>query len=138
MVDKEARDADSNQLNKQWFIDLDWYDANNRSFFILARERLCPRCRKQLRVDEKEVPAADLLKAIKNCCASEPGYITVDLPVMESIFRLFLANGNMPLGLEELGQQLSEWYGRDTYRVPLETLPRLINKNRYYGLREAG
>ncbi len=133
-MDKE--DISSDQLKTRWFIDVEWYDLNHRSFFILARERLCPKCRQQLKVDKKEVSAAKLLAAIKKCCAKEPGFITADLPILESIFRLLLANGNQPLDLEELGKQLSEQRGGDTYRTSVENLSRLLKSDRYYGLRQ--
>jgi len=54
---------------------------------------------------------------------------------MESAFRLFLANGNQPLDLIEMGRQLSDWRGIDTYRTSVEVLSRLLNKDMYYGIR---
>ncbi len=131
----DREDINSEQLKTRWFIDVEWYDLNHRSFFILVRERLCPKCRQQLKVDKKEVSAAKLLTAIKKCCAKEPGFITADLPILESIFRLLLANGNQPLDLEELGKQLSEQRGGDTYRTSVEILSRLLDCDQYYGLR---
>ncbi|GAH99783.1 unnamed protein product, partial [marine sediment metagenome] len=46
------------------------------------------------------------------------------------------ANGNQPLDLEELGRQLSEWRGRDTYRTSAGILSRLLKSDQYYGLRQ--
>ena len=128
-------DINSDQDRRGWFIGLDWYQPNNRSFFSLARSCLCPKCRRRLKVEEREIAAADLLTAIKDCCSKKPGFITGKLPILESIFRLFLANGNQPLDAEELGQQLSERRGRDTYRTSVEVLSRLLESDRYYGLR---
>lgn len=130
----ETEDIDSGQVKIYWFIDLDWYQPNNRSFLYLAQRCLCPRCREQLKVEEGEVAVADLLTAIKDCCSREPGFITGGLPILESVFRLFLATGNQPLDLEELGKQLREWRGGDT-RASAETLSRLLASDRYYGLR---
>lgn len=129
-VDRE--DINSDQVRLRWFIDLDWYQSNKRSFFTLAQNCLCPKCRQQLKVEEGEIAAADLLKASKNCCSREPGFITGGLPILESIFRLFLANGNQPLDLEELGEQLSERRGRTS----VEVLSRLLESDRYYGIRQ--
>jgi len=126
----DIEDINSDQVRLRWFINLDWYQSNNRSFFTLAQNCLCPKCRQQLKVEEGEIAAADLLKAIKNCCSREPGFITGGLPILESIFRLFLANGNQPLDLEELGEQLSERRGRTS----VEMLSRLLGSDRYYGL----
>ena len=131
-MDKESITTD--QLRPRWFIDLDWSQQNNRSFFALAQGCLCPKCHERLRV--AEVSATDLLSAIKDCCSKTPGFISGKLPILESIFRLFLASGNQPLDLEELGKQLSEWRGGDTYCTSAEILSRLLGSDRYYGLRQ--
>ncbi len=131
----DREDISSDQLKTRWFIDVEWYNLHHRSFFILVRERLCPKCRQQLKLDKKEVSEAKLLTTIKKCCAKEPGFITAELPILESIFRLLLANGNQPLGLEELGKQLSERSGYP-YRTSVEILSRLLESDQYYGLRQ--
>jgi hypothetical protein len=102
-IDKE--DTGTNQVSPRWFIDLDWHQQNNCSFFVLAQGRLCPKCQERLK---GEISAADLLTTIKDCCSQTPNFITGELPILESIFRLFLANGNQLLDLEEMGKQLSE------------------------------
>ena len=120
------------QVRQRWFIDLDWYQQNNRSFFVLAHSRLCAKCRERLK---GEVSPAELLSTIKDCCSKTPGFITRELPILESIFRLFLANGNQPLDLEELGKQLSQWRGGDAYRTSAEILFRLLSSDQCYGLK---
>jgi len=130
-MDKE--DTSTNQVSQRWFIDLDWHQQSNRSFFALAQGCLCPKCQERLK---GEISAADLLTTIKDCCSKTPDFITGSLPILESVFRLFLANGNQPLDLEELGRQLSEWRGGDTYRTSAEILSRLLASDQYYGLRQ--
>ena len=132
ILDREDISTDSGRL--YWFIDLDWYRQNNRSFFSLARDCLCLKCRKRLGTEEEEISAADLLATIKDCCSKTPGFISSELPILESIFRLFLANGNRSLELEELGRQLSERRGGDDYRTSPEILSRLLESDRHYGL----
>lgn len=131
-MDKESID----QLRPRWFIDLDRYQQDNRSFFALAQGCLCPRCHERLKVGE--VSATDLLTTIKDCCSRTPGFITDKLPILETIFRLFLASGNQPLDLEELGRQLVQWRGGDAYCASAEVLSRLLGSDRYYGLRQVG
>ena len=126
-------DITTEQVRPGWFIDLDWFQQSNRSFFTLARSCLCPKCRESLK---GEVSAADLIITIEDCCSKEPSFITGELPILESIYRLFLANGNQPLDLEELGKQLSERRGGDTYRTSVEILSRLLERDQYYGLRQ--
>ena len=121
----------------RWFIDPNWYQQNNRSLYFLAQGYLCPKCAKQLKAKGKETSLSKLLSNIKGCCSHDPGYITERSPILESIFRIFLANGNQPLDLDELGKQLSEWRGGDIYRTSAEALSRLIETDQYYGLRQA-
>ena len=122
------------QVGRHWFIDLDWYEQNNRSFFTLAQGCLCPRCRERLK--EGKTSPADLVLNIRDCCSNLPGFIGGELTILESIFRLFLANGNEPLDLAELSSQLNEWLGGDGYRTSVEVLSRLLRDERYYGIRQ--
>ena len=126
-------DITTEQVRLSWFIDLDWFQQSNRSFSALAQSCLCPKCRERLK---GEIPAADLLSTIKDCCSKTPGFITGELPILASVFRLFLANGNQPLDLEELGRQLSEQRGGSIYRTSAEILSHLLKNDRYYGLRQ--
>jgi len=132
----DMEDANIEQPESRWDIDLDWFQQNNRSFFLLAQDSLCPKCRKELKVDEKETSAAKLISTIKKCCSKAPEFVNRQLPILESVFRFLLANGNQPVELEELGKQLSERRGGDTYRTSSEILSRLLKNDRYYGFRE--
>lgn len=123
------------QSEAKWAIDLNWLKTNGRSFSILTRDTLCAKCRKKLKADIIEVKAADLLKAIQNCCSQSPDFITPSLPFQESIFRVFLANGNKPLTLGELGEQLIQRRGVDTYRASVAFLSRLMTNDQYYGIK---
>ncbi len=119
-----------------WIIALDWFQQNNRSVSALIQNYLCPKCAKQLSAKGKENSPDALMSAIKDCCSHTPEFINDRLPISESIFRLFLANGNRPLDLEELGEQLSELRGGDPYRTSPEILYRLLKNDCYYGLQE--
>ncbi len=130
-MDKE--NTSTNQDSPHWFIDLDWHQQNNRSFLALAQSCLCPKCQERLK---EKASAADLFMTIKDCCSKTPNFITGKLPILESIFRLFLANGNQPLDLEKLESQLSEWRSGDTYRASAEILSRLLANDQYYGIRQ--
>ena len=133
-VDKE--EISTEQPKTYWSIAPDWFQQNNRSISTLIQDYLCPKCAKQLSVEGKENPPDALLSTIRDCCSHVPDFITDRLPILESVFRLFLANGNQPLELEELGNQLSELRGGDIYRTSPEILVRILKNDRYYGLRE--
>jgi hypothetical protein len=126
----------NNQPGGRWFIDLDWLEQNKRSFFALAQGCLCPQCGERLEEGKKEISAADLLANIKDCCSKTPGFVTDRLPILESVFRFFLANGNQPLDLAELGRQLAKWRGDAPQRTSVEVLSRLLSHDLHYGLRQ--
>ena len=126
----------TNQIRPRWFIDFDWYQQSNRSFFALSQHYLCANCRERLKPGGTEISPTELLRTIRECCSKIPEFITPKLPILESVFRLFLTNGNQPLDLEELGKQLSERFNGDTYRTSPEILFRLLSHDRYYGLRQ--
>lgn len=123
--------TDTNYLEWRWFVDLAWYQQSKRSFLTLAQRCLCSQCRERLKGED--IPAADLVTAIKDCCSKTPGFITRNLPVLESVFRLLLANGNQPLSLDELGKQLRERREGDTYCTSPQILARLLSSDQYYG-----
>jgi len=129
-----VEDAIAEQDRLRWFIDLDWYQQSNRSFPALAQHCLCPKCRERLK--EGELSPADLFSAIRDCCSQTEDFVTGNLPILEGIFRLFLANGNQPLDLEELGEQLRKWRGEGIYPTSPEVLSRILESDHYYGLRK--
>ncbi len=118
-------------LKERWHIDLDWHRANDCSFFTLMQDCLCPKCRRRFK---KEGKAEDLVKAITGCCGKKEDYITGNMPVMSSVFRFFLGNGNQPVAIGVLSKDLSERRGTIAGTSP-EVLRRLLANDRYYGLR---
>jgi len=122
------------ESEQRWAINLEWLQVNNRSFTTMVKSSLCPKCRKKLKVDNGEVKANDILKATKTCCSKNVDFITPNLPIQESIFRVFLATGNQPLTLDELGNQLNQWRGADVYRTSVTMLSRLLKSDQHYGL----
>ena len=129
-------DVTTDQASPRWFIDFGWYQQSNRSLSVLARDYLCPECRERLTLSGAGVPADEMVATIRDCCSRAPGFISSRTPILECVFRLFLANGNQPLDLEELGKELSERLGGDTYRTSTEVLSPLLSRDRYYGLRQ--
>jgi len=125
------------QPAQRWFIDLDWLEQHNRSFLALAQGCLCSKCTKKQKGGAEPISPAELISSIEDCCAKSSGFITDKLPILDSIFRLFLANGNRPLSLQELSKQLAKWRGDDSPRTSVEILSRLLGDERYYGLRQA-
>jgi hypothetical protein len=132
----EKEEVSAEQPKRQWAIAIAWLEQNNRSVAFLARGYLCPNCAKKLDARKKEGSPDALIATIQGCCSRTDGFINDRLPILESAFRLFLSNGNQPLYLEELGEQLSQRRGGDPYRTSAEALGRILKNDRYYGMQE--
>ena len=119
----------------QWTIDLNWLRDNNRSFSTIAGDALCAKCRKKLKTDTGEIKPADIIKAVQTCCCKSVDFITPGLPYQESIFRIFLANGNKPMTLAEVGEQLIQRRRSDAARTSVTFLARLMKNDDFYGIK---
>jgi len=125
--------GNNSEIKCKYCIDLSWYQEQDRSFVLLATSRLCPLSQK------KKLPKTDsaIFNTMKQCCAKSEDFINPELPLAECIFRLFLANGNKPLSLQQiqarLQQRLSDISGsRD---LSIQKLQRILDSDRFYGLR---
>jgi hypothetical protein len=138
----------------RYCIDVGWYEKQGRSFRLLVESRLCPACRERIGTQvEERVPVvnakgkvvyearsvpfpANPIAQIRDCCSRAKGFIHPNLPLREVIFRILLANGNQPLDIEEIYQQL-DWmgYGERTRFVSPALLRRLLENDDYYGIR---
>ncbi|MEE8470909.1 MAG: hypothetical protein V3S51_06235 [Dehalococcoidia bacterium] len=129
------KDSGDEEVQPLYFIDLNWYREQERSFVTLAESRLCPSTHtKTTRKSE-----AALLNTMRQCCSKREGFIAPTMPFLEMVFRTFLANGNQPLDLEQLQAKLEECL-RDSISprdLSVTKLRRIIDNDSYYGLRTA-
>ncbi len=105
--------------------------------WLWLRAVCAPSALRSRKGESEPISPAELISSIEDCCAKSSGFISDKLPILDSIFRLFLANGNRPLSLQELSKQLAKWRGDDSPRTSVEILSRLLGDERYYGLRQA-
>ncbi len=126
-------DRGNSEAQCSYFIDMNWYQEQGRSFTLLATSRLCPSSQK------KKIPKSEtaLLNTLKQCCSKWEGFVTPSMPLLEEIFRLFLANGNKPLALEQIQEKLQERSSESSEPrdLSIPKLKRIIEKDRYYGLK---
>ncbi len=142
---------------KRYFIDRTWYEQNNLDFDEVVRARFCESCRAKLGTEtEERVPVFDKktgrasfefrrvpyganpVRTIRDCCSRKKGFIAPDMPALEAVFRIYLANGNQPMPLEHVREQLLEWCpagGCQWLMLPVEVLERLVASDNYYGIR---
>ncbi len=141
----------------QYLVDTTWFEENGFSFEDIVQSRMCDACQGRLDeeveerytvLDKKTGRASfeirrgkygsEPIRVIRDCCSKKRHYITPDMPTLEAVFRVFLANGNAPLTLGLVREQLAEWCpggGCQWLLLPLEQLERLIQHDSYYGIR---
>jgi hypothetical protein len=102
-------------LQTRYHIDFDWWSQNDRDWRVYLRNYLCPEHQQAFadvdvleQVDwvdpiSAEVQRVDGLQNILiTHCAKQDTFITQQTTLVDSVFRIFLANGNTPLTTEEL------------------------------------
>jgi len=124
-------------------IDFDWWKNHDRDWRVYLRSFLCDEHQKafeNLSNDETidwvdpetaEVTQVDGLQHVLiSHCAQQEGFLTEKMALVDSVFRVFLSNGNKPLNAEQLGAILDR---------PSETVLRTFSGIRVYkGIRPIG
>lgn len=123
-------------VKTRWAIAPDWFPLNHRSITTILQSYLCPECAKKFHSEDKKCTPESLIATINNCCSHSPGFMNDKLPVLEEIFRFFLTNGNSPVTIEELGEQMNRICGGNAYHNSPATLLRVLRTDMYYGLQE--
>ena len=116
---------------------MQWWQESQLDFRFYVREALCPRHQAEFpNLDEAEevdwvneqtgeVTRVDgLWQALREHCMNEPDYINANTPLIDAVFRTFLANGNQPLSIMELHDKLD--------RRPPEMLLRMLTGGKVY------
>jgi len=127
-------------LDTPWHIDYKWWEKEGRDLRVYLRSHLCPEhqaiFQSHLNLqqmdwvdpDTGEVRRVDGFQhTLRTHCSQQPDYITSYTPLVDAIFRIFLANGNTPLSARELADRLG--------RNPETILQALAGARIYKGLR---
>ncbi len=130
-------------LDTPFHIDYDWWEGRGLDIGVELRSHLCKEHRQAFGrefaaeekidwVDERtgEVRRVNGLQHVLHIhCSQQPDYITDSLPLVDAVFRVFLARGNKPLTPKELGAI--------TGRYPERILRTLGGLRVYKGIRPA-
>jgi hypothetical protein len=153
----ETEEAQVETEAPRYFIDTTWYDENGLSFDLIVQARMCEACRDRIgeQIEERQpvfnrksgrmsfelhttTYGANPIKVIRECCAKRKNFITQDMPTLEAVFRVFLANGNQPMPLAHVREQLQEWCpggGCQWLLLNDDQMERVLARDTYYGLR---
>ena len=127
-------------LDTPFHIDFDWWLQHDRDWRVYLRSLMCAEHQKVFStwqgddmidwIDPRtaEVKVVDGMQhTVMSHCAKEPGFLTAKTSLVESVFRLFLVNGNEPMTSRELAQELG--------RPEVTILKTLAGVRVYRGLR---
>jgi hypothetical protein len=121
-------------------IDFDWWKQHDNNWHIFLYGYLCPEHHavfansdQDIRVDwvdpeTAEVRTVDGLQHVLMAhCAKQPDFVTSNTALVDSVFRVLLANGNEPMTPIELGKAINR---------PADTILRTLSgMNVYKGIR---
>ncbi|GAB4475088.1 MAG: hypothetical protein Kow0088_11630 [Anaerolineales bacterium] len=127
-------------LNTRFHIDYEWWRQNDRDWHVYLYNILCPEHQQLFGeglVDQMidwvdpqtaEVqPVNGLQHVLIEHCAKQPEFLAAGIPLVDLIFRVFLASGNTPLSPIELSERLGK---------PAQTILSVLSGSRVYrGLR---
>jgi hypothetical protein len=114
-------------IDTPFHIDYDWWERRGLDMSVELRSHLCREHKeafgRAFDADEKidwidertgEVQRVNGLQHVLHVhCSKQPDYINDDLPLVDAVFRVFLAQGNKPLSARELGSII----GRSPERI---------------------
>jgi hypothetical protein len=123
-------------IHTPFHIDFDWWQKNERDWHVYLRSLLCAEHQEAFADLEQgqtidwvdpataEVkPVEGVQNALMTHCVKQPDFLTQQTAMVEAVFRLFLANGNMPMSSQEMGARLQR---------PAETILRTLAGPRVY------
>jgi len=127
-------------LSTRFHIDRDWWQRTGRELEVYIRDHLCPEHQRQydesetgVKVDHVdprsgEVTVVDRFQhLLSSHCSLQPDYVTPQMSLINALFRIFLANGNLPQTPDQLSQR--------TGRSPQMILRTLSGPRVYKGIR---
>jgi hypothetical protein len=104
-------------LDTRFYVDYSWWERSEEDLNVYLLSHLLPEQRDSLAQsterrmidhidpDTGEVFQLDELALAIRLAAADPNFISPQTSLVDSIFRVFLANGNMPLTPRELAEQ---------------------------------
>ncbi len=135
-MDSQRRSLIKPKLTTPFKIDFDWWKKHDRNWRVYLRSFLCEEHQEMFKnmdndemidwVDPEtaEVTQVDGLQHILiTHCAKQEGFLNSRMALVDSVFRIFLANGNKPMTPEELGETLNR---------PSSTILRTLSGMRVY------
>lgn len=123
-------------VDTKFHIDYEWWRRADRDVEVFLRDYLCDEHKQALATvdgdllyDHVDAETGEVRRiggiqqVLMSHCARQPGYLAPHNSLVDSVFRILLANGNTPVSSNELSQRL----GR-----PAMTILRTLSAPRVY------
>ena len=108
-------------MDTKFKVDFDWWKTHDRNWHVYMRGFLCPE-HAELFMDYSDDETIDwvnkktgeviTVSAIENAltthCSKQANFLTESSAMVDSVFRVFLLNGNEPLNCHELSEILGK------------------------------
>ena len=137
--EEAAAEEEAAYLRASFRIDQERLAARGRSFQLLLHHRRCASCWGSMvqRADGgREIRASEHLRRIAKHCSTVVDFIHSEMPLMEAVFRLLLANSTKPMTVEEIYRGLGEkWVDPVNPRIPTpEGVYWTLSRDTFYGI----
>jgi hypothetical protein len=123
-------------VDTKFHIDYEWWQRADRDLEVYLRDYLCPEHRESMASADGELsydvvdpdtaevrPVGGIQQVLMTHCARQTDYLSPHGSLVDTVFRILLANGNTPVSSAELGKRL----GR-----PAMTILRTLSAPRVY------
>jgi hypothetical protein len=123
-------------VNTPFHIDFEWWQKSERDWHVYLRTLLCAEHQETFaNIEEGQTldwvdpitaevkPVEGVQNALMTHCVKQPDFLTQQTALVEAVFRLFLANGNMPMTSSDLSAKLNR---------PADTILRTLAGARVY------
>lgn len=123
-------------LTSTFKIDFNWWKKNDRNWRVFLRSFLCEEHQAMFEnlendeiIDSVDPQTAEVIQVdglqhvLISHCAKQEDFLNSRMALVDSVFRIFLSNGNQPLNSEELGEILNR---------PSSTILRTLSGIRVY------
>ena len=123
-------------LTTKFRVDLEWWKLQDRNWRNSLIAFLCPEHQELfaqatdaqemdlINPETGEVTRGDgLVHILIEHCAKQEGFISPNAPLVDSVFKVFIINGNQPLNANELAEIIGK---------PADTILRTIGTTRVY------
>ncbi|MBN2386001.1 MAG: hypothetical protein JXB85_03210 [Anaerolineales bacterium] len=123
-------------LDTPFHVDFEWWRQSDRNWHVALLDLLCPEHRQEfsemsegqmidwIDPETAEVRQVDgLQNVIITHCACQEDFLTAHTAMVDAVFRLLLAGGNVPMTAVELGERLNR---------PADTILRTLAGVRVY------